>query len=104
MVVRAGRIKPRSASRTVRIALQIRLNGQFFFASAAQDSRLLPFAARPNLNRMPRQCYVAILTSIVKSAALDLDGDDVERRVVVHTTGLGIEIEAKDGGHRSESI
>jgi len=84
----APRIEPRAASRTTRLAAQILPNRQLRAASPAQNRPLLPLAARPNRNRMPRQRNMAILASVVHAAALHLDCDNIRRRVIVHTPRL----------------
>ncbi len=90
----APRIEPRAASRTTRLAAQILPNRQLRAASPAQNRPLLPLAARPNRNRMPRQRNMAILASVVHAAALHLDRDNIRRRVIVHTPRLRVEIDS----------
>ncbi len=94
MMIGAGRIKRRAATRTARFAVQIFPNGEFPLAGAAQNRALLPFCAGPNYNRVPRQRNVTILTSIVNAAALHFDCDNVQRGAVVRAAGLRIEIDA----------
>ena len=88
----APRIKPRSTSRTPRLALQIPPNRHLYTASPAQDRWRVPFHPRPNRNGMARQRYMAILASIVDLAAPHLDRRNVHRRVVMHAPRLRIEL------------
>src|SRR5260370_19463727 len=90
----APRIDPRAESRTTRLAAQILPNRQLRTACPAQNRPLLPLAARPNRNRMPRQRNMAILASVVHAAALHLDRDNIRRRVIVHTPRLRVEIDS----------
>ena len=76
--------------------MQIFTDGQFRFTSAAQNCRLIEFRVRPNVYRMVGDGEVAVFASVVNAAAFHFDGDDVQGRVVMKATGLGIEIEATD--------
>src|SRR5260370_28894904 len=73
----APRIERHFANRTPRLALQIFANGQLHPACPAQNRPLLPFLARPNRYRMPRQRNMALLASIVDPAAPHLDAGNI---------------------------
>jgi len=96
----APRIKSRPASRTPRLALQIFQNRHLRPASPAQNRPLVPFPARPNRYRMPRQRNMAILASIVDPATPHLDRYNIHRRVVVHAPHLRVEIDSANGRSR----
>lgn len=92
----AAGVEPRLAGGTSVLALQILANAHLDAACSAQHSPLIPFRHRPDLDRVPGQDIVAVLAGIVGHTTPHLDGDDVERAVVVDAAGLGVEIDAED--------
>lgn len=98
MVMGAGGIEGGAAVRAAGIAMQIFVNGQFPFAGAAQNGGLMEFGAGPDGNRVVGQGDVAVLAGVVETAAVHLDGDDVDWRVEVGAAGLRIEVKAADRG------
>ena len=89
----AGGIECGVAMRAARVTVQIFTNGQFPFASAAQNCRLIELRGRPNVYRMVGDGDMAVFASVVNAAAFHFDGDDVQRRVVVKATGVWVEME-----------
>lgn len=65
-------------------------------AGAAEDGWGIPCGARPGLDGVIGEGFVTVLAGVVEAAAGHLDGDDVERGVVVETAGLRVELEAVD--------
>jgi len=94
IVVSASRIEPLATSRAARFALYVLMDGDLCPAGATQYCSLVPFALRPNLNRMAGEGLVAILAGVVNGAALRLNRNNVSWAVVMRTPGLGIEIDA----------
>jgi len=56
----------------------------------------MEFGGGPGLNGMAGESDVAVLAGVKKTAALHLDGDDVQRGMVVEAAGLRIELKAED--------
>jgi hypothetical protein len=70
------------------------MNGELGAAGATQYCLLVPFALRPNLNRVAGEGLVGILAGVVDAAAFRLDRNNVGWSVLVRTPGLGIEVDA----------
>ena len=91
MVVAAARgVEGGVAGGAARVAVQVCVNGELGAARSADDGWLVPFAVGPDLDSVAGEKGVAVLASVVDSAAFHLDGDDVRGRVVMGATGLGI--------------
>lgn len=54
------------------------------------------FGGGPGLNGMASKSDVAVLAGVKETAALHLDGDDVQRGKVVEAAGLRIELKTED--------
>jgi hypothetical protein len=54
------------------------------------------FGGGPGLNGMAGESDMAVLAGVKETAALHLDGDDVQRGMVVEAAGLRIELKAED--------
>jgi|SRR5215472_8265904 len=96
VVVAAGGIERGLARGTAGIAPKVLGDGEFGAAGSAEDSRVVPFGLRPDLDGMVSKGDVAILAGVVEAAAPHLDGDDVGGAVVVEAAGLGIEVQSAD--------
>ena len=96
MMATAARIERGSAGRASRIRLQVIANGQFSLTRSTEDGTLVPFAARPHHNGVAGERDVAILASIIKAAALHLDGHDVQSGAVVRAASLRIHFDPAD--------
>ena len=96
VVVAASRIERRGTDGAARFALQVFANREFCTAGSAQNGLLVEFAEWPYLDGMTGERDVAVLTGVVRAAALHFDGDNVRRRMVVQATRLRIEIQSAD--------
>jgi len=96
-VLAATGIECRFTAGAFTAAIEILADGQLFSAGAAQHGWLIPFAARPDLNRMARERFVTVFAGIVKATTSHFDGDDVQCGVVVGAAGLAIQIDSADG-------
>src|SRR6185312_4028208 len=97
MIFAAG-VESRAARRAARATLQILIDGDFSSTSSAEHGLAVPLRARPDAELVPRQFYVAVFAGVVSAAALGLDGDDIERAVVMAAAGLRVEINSADFG------
>lgn len=102
MVLSASGIKRRAASEAARSALQVLADGQFCATHAAQYCFFVPFAFRPDPDRMIGERCVAVFARIVDSAALHLDRNHIGWFTVMLATGLRIEIDATHVGRLHE--
>ncbi len=84
-------IKRRPASRALIPTGHIALNTHLISTNAAKHRSLIPLRPRPNRNRMPRQRLMAILACVIHPAALHLDSNYIQRRVVMRTPRLRIQ-------------
>jgi len=84
------------ALRTLKLTLQILLDGQLSAATTTEDRLLGPFPLRPDLARMIRQRRMAVFARVIKAAAAHLDGDDIGRPVIMPASRLRIEIQTAD--------
>jgi hypothetical protein len=100
VVVAAARIEGCMAMRAARIGLEIGRDGDFGTAGSAKNGRSVPFSFGPGLEGVASQGVVAVFAGVVGGATFHLDGDDIERGVVVEAAGLGVELEAEDLGSR----
>ena len=96
VVVAACGIEGSVAGRAARVGTEVGGDGERGAAGAAQDGLLVEFGGGPGLNRMAGESVVAVLAGVKKTAALHLDGDDVQRGMVVDAAGLRIELETED--------
>lgn len=106
VVVAAGGVELGVAMGAARVGIEVSGDGESGAASAAEDGFVVPFECRPELNRMIRECDVAIFAGVEEAAAFHLDGDDVGGAVVVEAACLRVEVEAVDvggGAHRCGS-
>lgn len=71
-------------------AREILRDGELRAAGATENRSLRLLLERPRFDRMPSDCVVALFARKVRVAAFQLDGNDVERRVVMATAGLGV--------------
>lgn len=78
--------------------MEVSGNGELGAADTAEDGLMVPFGLRPGLDRMLSDGVVAVFAGVEEATAFHFDSDDVERRVVMETAGLGIEIQAADLG------
>lgn len=97
-------IECRAAGGTAGSAGEVGGNGQLCAAGAAEDRGPVPLRARPDLNGVIREGFVAVLAGIVGAAALHADGNDVQRRVIVGAAGLGIQSDAAHSGGNTGHI
>ncbi|MGC1416864.1 MAG: hypothetical protein WA817_16380 [Candidatus Acidiferrum sp.] len=58
----------------------------------------MEFRGGPGLNGVVGESVVAVFAGVEEAAAFHLDGDDVERGMVVEAAGMGVEMEAVDLG------
>lgn len=96
VVVAAGRVEGGVAVGAAGVGLEVGADGEDGAARAAEDGGLVPFGLRPGFDGMVGEGVVAVFAGVKEAAAFHFDGNDVERRVVVKTTGLGIEIQTVD--------
>ena len=71
------------------------MDSEFCPAGAAHYRGLIPLLYGPDLNRMVFKGIVAIFAGIVLPTALHLDGNDIDRRVVMSTARLRIQLNAE---------
>ena len=81
-------VKTAGAIWAVIIAVQILPYGEFFFASAAQYRFAILLIFWPGDGHMTRFFCMAFIAWIVVVAAMKLYGNNVERGMVVNTTGF----------------
>jgi hypothetical protein len=98
VVITAGGVEGGVARGTAGVGLEIGGDGELGTAGTAEDGLVVPFGLRPGLDGMVGEGVVAVFAGVVEAAASHFDSDDVERRVVMETAGLGIEIQAADIG------
>ena len=96
VVVAAGGVERGLARRAAEVGVEIDGNGEFGAAGTAEDGWFEPIGLRPRLEAMVGEGIMAVFASVIESAALHFDGDDVERGMVVKAAGLRIEIQAVD--------
>jgi hypothetical protein len=77
-------------------AVQIFSNGHGRSTNTTQYGYFIALAERPSFNGMAGQRIVTVLAGIVDQAALHLDGDDIQSRVIVNAARLGIDLDATD--------
>ena len=75
-------------------AIHVLLNRQFMAAGTAQDGVDVPVGAGPHLDQVISEGFVAVLAGVIVATAGHLDGDDVERRMIVDASGLRIDLYA----------
>lgn len=98
VVIAAGGVEGGVARGTAGVGLEVGGDGELGAAGTAEDGLVVPFGLRPGLDGMVGEGIVAVFAGVVEAAASHFDSDDVERRVVMKTAGLGIEIQATDIG------
>jgi len=98
VVISAARIERRIAGRALVERTQILSDAQLDPTCSTQHRWLIPFATRPDSDRVIGQCIVAALASIVEAATLHFDCDDVEFAVVVGAASLRVEVDSHDAG------
>lgn len=76
------------------LAVHVLVDGQFRAAGTTENCFLVPFAGRPNFNRMIGESFVTILASVVDATTFHLDGDDVRGTVIVLAARLRVKIDA----------
>lgn len=76
------------------LAVHVLVDGQFRAAGTTENCFLVPFASRPNFNRMIGESFVTILASVVDATTFHLDGDDVRGTVIVLAARLRVKIDA----------
>lgn len=96
MMIAAGGVEGGVAMRAAGVAGEIVGDGKRGAAGAAQNRVLVPCGVRPGFESVAGKGVVAILAGVEEAAAAHLDGDDVERGVVVGAASLRIELEAVD--------
>jgi hypothetical protein len=88
----APRIEARTTLRALVAASQVLENRHLMSADPAENRRHIPLRSRPHLDRMPCQQLMAILAGIVDAATSHLDRDHIERRMIVDTACLRIDL------------
>jgi len=96
VVVAACGVELSLAGRAARVGIEVGGDGEGGAAGAAEDGFFVEFGGGPGLNRMAGESDVAVLAGVKKTAALHLDGDDIQRGMVVEAAGLRIELETED--------
>ena len=98
VVIAAGGVEGGVTRGAAGVGLEVGGDGEFGAAGTAEDGLVVPFGLRPGLDRMVSEGVVAVFAGVEEATAFHFDSDDVERRVVMETAGLGIEIQAADIG------
>jgi len=98
MVIAAGGVEGGVTRGTPGVGLEVCGDGELGAAGTAEDGLVVPFGLRPGLDGMVGEGVMAVFAGVVEAAASHFDSDDVERRVVMETAGLGIKIQAADIG------
>ena len=98
IMMAAARIEPCLACGTLIRAIQILPDTYLPPAISAHHCQLIPFAARPDFDRVVGQGIVAILARVIEAAALHLDSHDVQYLVVMNAASLRIQINSVHGG------
>ena len=80
----------------MRITSHVLIDGEFGAAASAEYGFLIPLTFRPNFNRVPGQCSVAIFASVVNAATFHFDRNNIGRPVVVFAAGLRIDMNTPD--------
>ncbi len=94
VMIAAPGIETLTAIRAARFAMHILMYGQLRAAGPAEYRLLLPLALRPDLERVTSERIVAFLASVIHTAALHLDRDDVRRPVVMLAARLRIQLDS----------
>ncbi len=89
-------IEAGAALRAVVAALQVLRDSQCGATGAAEHRELVMRIGRPDDCVMHRERVVARSAGVVRVAALQPDGDDVEWAVVMTATGCSIHVDATD--------
>jgi hypothetical protein len=100
----AARIEIGLASGASVSAAHVVFYAQFTPARTAEYCRLVPFCTWPDLNRMVRQCFMAVFARVINAATLHPDCDDVRVPVVMSTACLGIQANAAHDGVKNRHI
>ena len=85
-----------TTGRTRIIRGEILIDSELISARTAQDRFLIKLDPWPNSRRMIGDLGMAIETRIPPAAALELNGDYVERRMPVRTPGLAIDVDSQN--------
>ena len=94
IVIFAAGIEKSAAMRAAVAAVHVFPDRHFGAACTAKDRSNVPFLARPNLDSVARENFVALLAGVVDAAAGHPDGDDVERGAVVAAARLSIQLDS----------
>ncbi len=96
IVMPAAGIEARPARRADGAALEVVRDRQFVAAGSAQNRPLSKRRAGPHPGRMVCFCFMALITSVVRLAAGEFDGEDIERAAVMSTAALRGDLHAVD--------
>jgi len=96
MVQLTSRIKVSGTWRAGGIARQVLVHGKLMATDATEYRMFRPNPASPDIRRMVRQGYMAIVTRVPASTAIEPDGNDVKARVVMPTPCFRVDVHAKN--------
>lgn len=91
-----ARIEGCIAGRADGIAGRILVDRKLCTARTAKDRQLVEFILRPDGRGVARQFGMAFEARIKAATALELDRDDVERRIPMGASCFGIDVDAVD--------
>jgi len=87
----ATRIERDAASGTTVTAAEIRLDRQLRTAAAAEHCLLFPLVRSPTFRRVSRLLLMAVVTAVIRTAALKLDCYDIGRTMVMAASRLTVD-------------
>lgn len=73
------------------LCIEIGLYAYFLVTIATENGRCIESLGEPDFCRMVCFFFVALITGIIHFAALEFDGNDIEGRMIVATTGVCID-------------
>ncbi len=91
-MIAAAWIKARIASWALVAARHVLRDAQFVSAGVTEYRELCPFFPRTDLDRMARQSLVTLLARKIQTAAMHLDGNNIESGSIVSAASLRIQI------------
>lgn len=92
----AAGIKRCRAGRACGCAVQIFIHREFMSARAAKHCFFMKLRFWPNLVRSAADGLVAFKTGEILSAAIEFNGNPVDFRMVMNTTGFAIDVQSFD--------
>jgi hypothetical protein len=104
IVMLTARIEAGPAAGTDRSTLQVVSDGEFFTAGSTQNGVLAKLGASPHLRRMIGLLFMTLVAGVVRLAALEFDGDNIERAAIMGTAAPTVDLHPVHGDTMNDSL